>query len=530
MSLGNPLIPPAPTVAELLDNQAATLATALHLGVSRPVVGVEFYDATGASTGGEGVLWLVPSWRNFDAPARSDLLQHAERSSVAGIVIQGGSLQEISTAFGSLESTSVAIVALAEHVSWREFEAVIELSISENTPSITASVLQPDYLFAIADSIAEVFGGSVAVENYARTLLAYSTLPNQVIDETRIQGIHTRRVPKAARNHEQYRALQLSSEPIRFPEFDGHELPRAAINVSAGSLQLGSIWAIDPSGEDVNAPLPQAKRDALVMGAQAAAAHLLATWRITDADVRRRDEALGRMLNGETTSDDLAALAIGPNAVMQVTAFRFVSETPGPGDVKQLEAFVERQLRARVRETAATLIRDTCFVAVSGSSEPATQDALLATVRAAGRSFAQPIRASMARPCLAGDSLRAACIELEALLKLSYDPSRPVIKSADVRARLIASHVAGLFEAHPYLQHPAVAGKTDRRAKEYRETLLAWFECGSVSAAAAHLGVHENTVRYRIAQATEQWGVHLDEPDESFALWASLIAWRHRVC
>ncbi|NLU69242.1 helix-turn-helix domain-containing protein [Streptomyces sp. HNM0574] len=51
------------------------------------------------------------------------------------------------------------------------------------------------------------------------------------------------------------------------------------------------------------------------------------------------------------------------------------------------------------------------------------------------------------------------------------------------------------------------------------ETLLAWLETrGGAPEVAARLGVHPQTVRYRLRQIRERWGDGIDEPDRRFEL------------
>lgn len=520
--------PQGSTVAALLED-AAPLASALFLPDAElpAIVGVEFYDDAAPERVAEGLLVLVPSWRALRQQAMRGLVELAAKRGAAGVVIQGGEPPQQVLAACAQTGRGVALLRLDDHITWREFEAVVDLTIGETSPSITASLLQSDYLFAIADSIAEVFGGSVAVENHARTLLAYSTVEHQIIDETRSVGIRTRQVPHAIRNHEQYRQVQFTDGPVQFPQFDAHELPRAAIAVRAGSMQLGSIWAIDPDG-GTDVPLSEEKRDALERGAQSAAAHLLAAWRVSDAEARRRDAALGRMLEIAPTSGDLVALSLAPTSEVRLISLQFAGEAASPGDERQLQAFAERQLQARLSVVAAALTNGACYVAVTGATESRIRDALTATIRAAARSFTQEIRAAIACPTTAGVGFVAAREELDAILRTPHERTQPVKSSDDVRASLIADHLGQLFATYPYLQHPAVTMADGRRQRERRDTMLAWFEQGGPAGAAAHLHVHENTVRYRVQQALRDWGVQLDQPDEAFALWTTLVAWRAR--
>ncbi|WP_405613017.1 PucR family transcriptional regulator [Streptomyces sp. NBC_00076] len=61
------------------------------------------------------------------------------------------------------------------------------------------------------------------------------------------------------------------------------------------------------------------------------------------------------------------------------------------------------------------------------------------------------------------------------------------------------------------------------------ETLLAWLETrGGAPEVAARLGVHPQTVRYRLRQIRELWGPEIDDPDRRFELELVLRAQRLR--
>ncbi|GEB55988.1 hypothetical protein GCM10017674_52550 [Streptomyces gardneri] len=67
----------------------------------------------------------------------------------------------------------------------------------------------------------------------------------------------------------------------------------------------------------------------------------------------------------------------------------------------------------------------------------------------------------------------------------------------------------------------AVLDETGGPAHAHRlaETLLAWLETrGGAPEVAARLGVHPQTVRYRLRQLRELWGDDLDDPDRRFEL------------
>ncbi|MFJ9414259.1 MULTISPECIES: helix-turn-helix domain-containing protein [unclassified Streptomyces] len=66
-------------------------------------------------------------------------------------------------------------------------------------------------------------------------------------------------------------------------------------------------------------------------------------------------------------------------------------------------------------------------------------------------------------------------------------------------------------------------------ARRLAETLLAWLETrGGAPEVAARLGVHPQTVRYRLRQIRELWGAEVDDPDRRFELELVLRARRLR--
>jgi hypothetical protein len=79
---------------------------------------------------------------------------------------------------------------------------------------------------------------------------------------------------------------------VRFPQMDA-DLPRAAIAIRAGSLPLGTIWAIE--GEDGIGP--QAER-AILDGARLAALHMLRARSAPDLERLRRGELLRALAEG----------------------------------------------------------------------------------------------------------------------------------------------------------------------------------------------------------------------------------------
>lgn len=74
-----------------------------------------------------------------------------------------------------------------------------------------------------------------------------------------------------------------------------------------------------------------------------------------------------------------------------------------------------------------------------------------------------------------------------------------------------------------------LAGCGPTQGRRLAETLLAWLETrGGAPEVAARLGVHPQTVRYRMRQIRELWGEEVDDPDRRFELELVLRAQRLR--
>lgn len=83
-------------------------------------------------------------------------------------------------------------------------------------------------------------------------------------------------------------------------------------------------------------------------------------------------------------------------------------------------------------------------------------------------------------------------------------------------------HVAG----HPDLRVRALTAITEQdaqRGTQYVPTLRAYLESlGDIAVTAERLGVHQNTLRYRLRTLTDSFGLDLGDPDELLVLWLQL--------
>lgn len=103
----------------------------------------------------------------------------------------------------------------------------------------------------------------------------------------------------------------------------------------------------------------------------------------------------------------------------------------------------------------------------------------------------------------------------------------PVLTVERLRPALVLERIQPLFSEHPELRIPEVDALT-RTHPELAETVLAWCGAfGNVAMTARRLGIHENTVRYRLQRAEEFLGRGLDDADTRLTTWLQLRVSEH---
>ncbi|MEV8099654.1 helix-turn-helix domain-containing protein [Kitasatospora sp. NPDC085879] len=380
-------------------------------------------------------------------------------------------------------------------------------------------------LFALANAIAAVTGGSVAVEDLDRRVLAYSALPDQRIDELRRRGILERRVPDQAEQPAQYREVLAAPGVVRLPTLAEDELPRAAVAIRAGDLPLGTIWAIEgPDGLD-----PAGER-ALRDGARLAALHILRRRSAQELELRAREDGLRDALHGGGRTADLR-YALGlperPRLVLVgLTPLRRPAEEPP--SVVRLAAAAARHWSAVHGEAAVAAVGRTVYVLLAEVGPAAARRLAEQAVAALGPSGGGVMRAAVSRPATDLEAVPALRAEVDDVLRVtSADPGCAAVAGlADVHARVLLARVADELARRPELRHPAVEAMLahDREHRtEYARSVAAWLDAvGSVAAAAERVGVHPNTLKYRLRRAEQLFGLDLEHPDDRLSAWLQL--------
>lgn len=489
---------------------------------ARPVAGSEFYDAAEGFPAEPGMILLAPSAGQLPPAELAELAAAAAHHGASALALKFGDT-EVPVIAALAAASDLPILRVADHMGWRIFDAALSQAFGEldhRGGPHRDSGSEP--LFALANELAADFGGSVAIEDLGRRIVAYSAIPGQRIDALRTQGILTRRVPDSPLNDDQYRTVLRAGGPVVYPQQDD-DAPRIAVGITAGTLPLGTIWIITAHADPALTP----EQDARVRAAAAVAAgHMLDDLRTRRGNQLPREERLRTMLAGTSiTGSEFAELGLSEDRGATIFAFA-MEEDRGPLALAQLRSALTRHLALRHPETV-TAIRDRTVYAIVARDDTGDPSLLVAPLLPLLDRLIGP----GARVAIPGDAHRpgdvAALRELaERLLataaRAGADLSERIVTLPALRSRLMLERVADVLHDSPELATPEIA-RLCAEEPGYAATVLAWCEhSGNVARTARELGVHENTVRHRIRQAEDQFAVPLQSSDDRLMTWLQL--------
>jgi hypothetical protein len=498
---------------------------------ANPIVrALDIYDATGDDIGGEGVLLSLIS---ADA-MRPDELKRALRSAAAnncsGIAVKvvgpasgDSALVQLATEAG------LATVVLASQVSWREFDALVTRALGENAQSLTLAPSLGDKLFSIANTIARVFGGSVAIEDHQRGILAHSSVQGQAIDELRTTGILFRRAGDAPINERRYREVLEAEGIVRFARY-GDSLPRAAIAIRAGTIPLGSIWVLDPGGTDPDhVSLDEGKQRALELGATVAAGALLESWQASSRAGSRRESAFKRVLAGAAQPGDREALDPTGDGVGMIL---LAAVPPGPrtaGRMAEARTVLARHLAMFIPNVAITAEGNEIIALCPTPLADQVRGWVTAAIAELSQDTLAGLTLGLSDPHVLSTRLPFALSEARELAAQSRVAGELVGTVSRLRTQLFLAACRAQLELDDRLLLPEVRELLDggERSTQAIRTLECWLaEAGNIARTALRLRVHEQTVRYRLRRLRERVPLDTAGPDYLLTLWAQLRAMR----
>ncbi|MRX44775.1 PucR family transcriptional regulator [Agromyces sp. Q22] len=526
------VIPPSPsiiprvTVGELVDQLGpATLTSLGAIPGHEAVTGTEFLDIADEVTDAAGTLLLAPSTASLSTARMAALASSAADRGAVGLVVKC-SADRVPALAAIAESSGLAVLRVADRISWRLLDAQLTHLIGESDAGFTGPQDRgAEPLFAIANELAEHFGGSVAIEDLSRNILAYSSVPGQLIDELRTHGILARQVPASPYNDDQYRTVLRADGPIKYPRL-GDEQPRVAFAIRAGALPLGTIWAIDASGDG---PITDEQDERIRRASALAGAHLLDDLRTHATNQRPREDRLRTLLTGiDLTGTEFAELGIPEERGAALLAFDVPAA--GPTAIAQLRSTVIRHLVLHRPDTVAVAHRGHVYALFAAAAVGEAVTIAEPMLPLLDRLVGDGVRIAVVGPAHRSGDVAGARELADRLLEVAAPgdatTAMRIVTVDSVRPRLVVTRVAELLAGSEEMRDPAIDALFEFEAtRPLAETLLTWLESfGNIAQTAERLGVHQNTVRHRLRRAADEHGIRLERPDQRLAAWLQLRA------
>jgi hypothetical protein len=481
---------------------------------SRELASVVMHEVVGDRTVVGDVLLAI------DARSVAEALRWAVSAHAVVVLVRG---DEDDATFAGM-SEGVAVMVVDPTVSWSELAAIVFGLVLEGRE--TESGRGPTDLFALADSLAEKIGHAVTIEDRLSRVLAYSR-KQQNADPARVATIMGRQAPDQLRQLFDARGvfehLSASDEPLFVgSDHDNGLTGRMVVAVRSGRELMGAVWV------SCESPLSVTERTALADGARTVALHLLRSRASADLERQVESEMVIRLLDGSADAGSSASRLGLPQGPMRVIAVQASVDTEK--DAALLLAF-ERATTGFgwSRPGRSALAGNTVYTLLPG------EQAAHARSWVAGLRAALPERVSV----LAGISKSASVVDLPAARREADEclalhelwppgAAPPAYDETWDEILLQRLRTAGRAGRSPDRGPIAELRRHDRdHSTEYVATLQAWLEAlGDPAAAGTRLGVHENTVRYRLRKMEEITDLHLDDAHKRLAMMIELAATR----
>ncbi|MHB8508916.1 MAG: PucR family transcriptional regulator [Candidatus Dormibacteria bacterium] len=523
------------TLETLLESFGPTVIqlAAAPRGLEVPFTRVVIHDPTDRPDLGPGDLVLgvgVASDRELAA-----LLEAVGAVSGAAVVAKLG---VSAAAERAAEGASVALLSVRPGTSWSQVVLLTSSVLASEGFGASSDRLAgaaTGDLFAMANVIADLVDAPITIEDPQSRVIAFSGRQEEA-DAARATTIMGRQVPsertKVLRKLGVFQRLLTEREPIYLDSISPDLMPRTAIAIRAGDEVLGSIWAA------VKRPLEPARQRALVDAAGFLALHMLRHRVVNDLHSGLHAELMAAVLQGGGLASTAARRLYLTGPAFRVLAVA-VDAAPGAGPEERellllrCRDLLSLHLSSTHRGAPVTVMGGAAYAIVSISGSPAPA---LAAVREIVEGFVTRA-AAMKISVLAGiggqvdspaDIPRSWHDADQAVRVLREDRGvgNTVAEIGEVRLSALVLQFADEHRNNPAM----TSGPLDRlRAYDqqhhsrFLETLEAYLDVfGDVDRVARMVGVHPNTVRYRIRQLPTVADIHLDQPGERLGLMLQL--------
>lgn len=512
-----------PTLGRILDNLGSSVAEVILAprGLDIPVTEPLIYDALEPQLEPNSVVLAVGT-----LPDTSDARHLVVSAGAAGSAACVFKLHDHPClVVDEAEKAAVALVAVDDEISWMHLSelmtrAVRTLSQQSSVPGLAGVPLGD--LFALANAIAAMVGGAVAIEDPRGRVYAYSTLEDQPIDDVRRSVILGRQIVDTPGNRELYRRVFETEGVVHSLDLDDLPYqPRLAIAVRAGGDVLGSIWVL------WNRKRPSVEiQEAMAEASRITALHIIHARGSLDIERRVRGDVVRSLLDGRgSVASSATRLALDPEGKYAVLAFELCVSDQAQEDLhrERLVDFIALYCEAYRRRAACAAVGRIVY-ALLPVTGPRSEERLLATARQildqAETRLRTQLRVAVGSAVTSLHDLPRARREVDRILRvLATDgKGRTIASLDDVGSQTVLLAIRELTAEQPEMiegRLGEVIAYDAEHATSYVQTLRAYFDgFGDIAKAASLAGVHPNTLRYRLRRLGTLFKLDLDDPDE----------------
>jgi DNA-binding PucR family transcriptional regulator len=515
------------SLGQLLLALDATLVRLIQAprGLDLPVASAALIDSDDVRLG------LAPSAGAADVffllgVSENDALRWVEQQTVrrapAAIFIKEPSAAVVSHAVAA----GTAVVAVDPRARWERLYRLVN-HVFEHHGDGALHASDTD-LFGLAQSVAERTHGMVSIEDAQSHVLAYSASSDEADELRRLSILGRAGPPEHLAWIAQwgiFDALRSRPEAVRVAERPELGLrPRLAIGIFAPAVDerrapafVGTIWV-----QQGSRPLAEDAEDVL-RGAAVLAARIIA--RLASAPSThavRVQELLGLGEAGAPVEVELIARELGVAADGRAAVIGFAGGAAGTrlADVLALSA-------SAFRHDAQMASAGSRVYVLFPSTGKAVTSWVRGTVSALRAELGLQLHAVIASPVAGLAGAASARTDVDRVLDTAErhpGTLAAVTSLAEARTTVLLDEIVTAIASDERLIDPRVR---TLRADEpvLAETLGVYLDCfGDVAAAAQHLHVHPNTVRYRIRRVEQLLAASLNDADVRLLLSLSLRA------
>ncbi|WP_307135496.1 PucR family transcriptional regulator [Streptomyces aurantiacus] len=382
-------------------------------------------------------------------------------------------------------------------------------------------------LFTVANALAETLDAPVTIEDNQSRLLAYSAFQGDV-DVARAATILGHRVPNSFRHEVRRRGVAkrmlTETEPFFIATTDTDINPRTVVTLRVQDEVIGSIWAV------TDTPLDAARTAALAEAARSIAVRL-AHHRLT-SDLRRRhaEATMALLLRGGT-----GAVEAGRRLGLEGEAFRLVAIAAthpadgNEGPIERCATALKQHLSMVHTAKAVARVGDVVYAVLPGSADhaeslAAARKVLLACRVTARLESAEQIVMGISGPVTGLAELCAGREEADRVLQVlaaarSHDGCAEVGEVGLAVSMLRLAEMESARRAGRRNVLDDIDDYDKAHATSYSQTLRAYLgSFGDPTKVSKSLGVHTNTLRYRLRRLHELFDVDISDADTRFAL------------